>query len=289
VSLIELLIEPRAKDLGGFSVRRILPFAKRRMVGPFIFFDHLGPAHFARAHGIDVRPHPHIGLATVTYLFNGKLYHRDTLGSAREIFPGAVNWMTAGRGISHSERTGEETRRSSHDIHGIQSWVALPREYEECPPEFHHHAAESLPDFSCKNVVLKLICGRAYGHESPVKVYSPIFYAEAHMPQGASLRLPDEYLERALYVVSGRLRIGENIIAPLSMPVFPAQEAIIIEALEPCHLMLLGGDPFPEPRFIWWNFVSTSEERILMAKEDWKAGRFGLVPGDEREFIPLPE
>ena len=289
MSLIELTIEPRAKDLGGFSVRRILPFAKRRMVGPFIFFDHLGPAHFAGGHGIDVRPHPHIGLATVTYLFDGTLYHRDTLGSAREIFPGAVNWMTAGKGIAHSERTGEATRAGAHDIHGIQSWVALPREYEECPPEFHHHAAESLPDFMRDHVALKLICGRAYGYEAPVKTYSPIFYLEAHMPAGSRLSLPNEYRERALYLVKGSLRVGDSIIAPLSMPVFPSYETITVEALEPSHVMLLGGDPFAEPRFIWWNFVSTSEDRIVMAKENWKAGRFGLVPGDEREYIPLPE
>ncbi len=289
MSLIELTIEPREKDLSGFSVRRILPFAKRRMVGPFIFLDHMGPAQFAAGHGMDVRPHPHIGLATVTYLFEGELFHRDTLGSAQEILPGAVNWMTSGRGIAHSERTGAEERARPHAAHGLQSWVALPKEYEEIAPEFHHHAADSLPEFTHKNVQFKLICGRALSHEAPVKVYSPIFYLEAHMPAGSSFTLPPEYRERALYLVSGKLRIAGNIISPLTLPIFEAGGDIRIEALEDSRLMLLGGEPFAEPRFIWWNFVSTSEDRIAQAKEDWQQGTFGTVPGDEKEFIPLPK
>jgi redox-sensitive bicupin YhaK (pirin superfamily) len=289
MSLIELTIGPREKDLGGFSVRRILPFAKRRMVGPFIFLDHMGPAQFAAGHGMDVRPHPHIGLATVTYLFEGEIHHRDTLGSSQEILPGAVNWMTAGRGIAHSERTGAEERARPHTAHGLQSWVALPKEYEEIAPEFHHHSTETLPEFSHQGVDFKLICGRALSHEAPVKVYSPIFYLEAKMSAGSRFTLPPEYRERALYLVSGKLRIGSTIIHPLTLPVFESGGDIAIEAMEDSRLMLLGGEPFPEPRFIWWNFVSTSEDRIVQAKEDWKAGRFGVIQGDDKEFIPLPE
>lgn len=287
--MIDLTILPREKDLGGFSVRRLLPFAKRRMVGPFIFFDHLGPANFAPGDGIDVRPHPHIGLATVTYLFEGELTHLDSLGSKQVITPGAINWMTAGCGITHSERTGILERTKQHQAHGLQSWVALPKEFEEMPPEFHHHAQESLPEFDQAGVHLKLAAGRAYGHEAPVKVYSPLFYVEAHLEAGAKLVLPNEYRERALYLVSGKVRIGSQVIEPLTMPVFAEGETIVVEALMPSHVMLLGGEPLGEPRFMDWNFVSSSQERLLQAKEDWKAGRFPKVPGDEKEFIPLPE
>lgn len=289
MSLIDLTIAPREKDLGGFSVRRLLPYAQRRMVGPFIFLDHMGPAHFAAHQGIDVRPHPHIGLATVTYLFEGEILHRDTLGSLQSITPGAVNWMTAGRGIAHSERTTAEDRIRIHDMHGLQSWVALPKEHEETSPEFFHHPAASLPEFKLPEVTLRVIAGTVFGHEAPVKLYSPLFYVEARMEAGSLLNVPDEYRERALYLVEGKVRIGDTVIEPRTMPIFGVDEAILIEALEPTRLVLLGGDPFPEKRFIWWNFVSSSEERIEQAKEDWKAGRFGKVPGDENEFIPLPE
>lgn len=210
MSLTDIIIEPRDKDLGGFTVRRILPFAKRRMVGPFIFVDEMGPAHFAVGSGIDVRPHPHIGLATVTYLFSGSIFHRDTLGSAQSITPGAVNWMTAGRGIAHSERTAMETRTHGHDIHGLQTWVALPREAEECAPEFFHHPGSALPEMDLPGVKLKLIAGRAYGHESPVKLYSPLFYIEAHMQPGSRLTLPNDDAERAIYVMQGELRAGDT-------------------------------------------------------------------------------
>lgn len=289
MGLVELTIETRERDLGGFSVRRILPFAKRRMVGPFIFLDHIGPAEFATGQGIDVRPHPHIGLATVTYLFAGEIFHRDTLGNAQEISPGAVNWMTAGRGIAHSERTSAEERAHTHSIHGLQSWVALPKEYEEKAPDFYHHAAHTLPEFTLGDASLKLICGRAYGHEAPVTTYSPLFYVEATLPAGGQLTLPKEYKERALYLVKGALRIGNTSVSPAQMTVFSPGETITVEAKEASHFMLLGGDPFPEQRFIWWNFVSSSEERLVQAKEDWVNGRFGKIPGDEKEFIPLPE
>ncbi|MCE2992815.1 MAG: pirin family protein [Alphaproteobacteria bacterium] len=286
--LINLTITPREKDLGGFSVRRILPYVEQKMVGPFIFLDHMGPADFAAGQGMDVRPHPHIGLATVTYLFEGEMFHRDSMGSAQEILPGAVNWMTSGHGITHSERTGEQVRKTASRAHGLQSWVALPKEFEEIAPEFYHHAANTLPMFDMRGVQLKLVAGRAYGNQSPVKIYSPLFYVEAKMPAGTSLVLPNEYMERALYLINGSLRIGNSIIAPHTMPVFNIGDTITIEALAPSHIMLLGGEPLSEPRFIDWNFVSSSKERLEQAKSDWKAGKFPKVPGDDREFIPLP-
>jgi redox-sensitive bicupin YhaK (pirin superfamily) len=259
------------------------------MVGPFIFLDHMGPAQFSAKKGIDVRPHPHVGLATVTYLFNGEIFHRDTLGSAQAIVPGDVNWMTAGRGIAHSERTTSKERTHAHDAHGLQSWIALPKEYEEISPEFHHHAGISLPEFNMNDVSLRLIAGDAFGLKAPVKIYSPLFYLEAKMPPGSQFILPGEYRERALYLIDGRLNISGTAVERRTMPVFSAEDAITVTAEIPSHLVLLGGEPFPEQRFIWWNFVSTSQDRIAQAKEDWKTGRFGTVPGDDKEFIPLPE
>ena len=289
MSLIDLTIIPKPKDLGGFSVRRILPSAHRQMVGPFIFLDHLGPATFAPGEGINVRPHPHIGLATVTYLFQGELLHRDSLGSKQVITPGAINWMTAGRGIVHSERTSPEEKDTLRLAHGLQSWIALPKECEEMPPTFHHHPADSLPEWTQDGVTFKLAAGSAYGYEAPVTVYSPMFYIEVNMDAGSHLKLPMEYLERAIYLIDGGLRIGDTRIAPQTMTVFLQEKAIALEAEEPAHLMLLGGEPLSEPRFIERNFVSSSQERIAQAKADWKAGRFDKVPGDEKEFIPLPE
>lgn len=288
MTALDLVITPREHDLGGFTVRRVLPYAKRRMVGPFIFFDEMGPADFPPQEGIDVRPHPHIGLATVTYLFEGEIFHRDTLGSANAITPGAVNWMTAGSGIAHSERTSPATRHHTHRLHGIQSWVALPKEAEETAPAFHHHAASSLPEFKLPGITLRLIAGSMYGHQAPVSTASPLFYIEALMQPGSTLTLPKDYRERAVYLVEGGLRIGSTIIKPQTMPVFAPDDTVVMEAELPSRLMLLGGEPLSEPRFIWWNFVSSSEERILQAQEDWKAGHFGLIPGDDREFIPLP-
>lgn len=289
MSLIDLTIVPKPKDLGGFSVRRILPSARRQMVGPFIFLDHLGPAIFAPGQGINVRPHPHIGLATVTYLFQGEVLHRDSIGSEQVITPGAINWMTAGRGIVHSERTHPEEKDKSHHAHGLQSWIALPKAYEEMSPEFHHHSAHSLPEWTQTGVTLKLVAGSAYGYQAPVTIYSPMFYVEVKMQAGTRLKLPVEYRERAIYLIDGALQIGDTNIAPQTMTVFVQGETIILEAEMPSHLMLLGGDPLSEPRFIEWNFVSSSLERIAQAKADWKAGFFDKVPGDEIEFIPLPE
>jgi redox-sensitive bicupin YhaK (pirin superfamily) len=286
---IEQIIEPREKDLGGFHVRRILPYAKRRMVGPFIFLDHMGPAAFKAGEGIDVRPHPHVGLTTVTYLFEGQIIHRDTLGSLQTITPGAVNWMTAGRGIAHSERTGADELGKAHRAHGLQSWVALPKEYEEIAPEFHHHPAATLPEFTLGKVRLTLVAGKAYSHEAPVKIYSPLFYAQAYMNAGDSLELPAEYSERAFYLIDGAVRIADTYVAPLTMPVLLPGGGVIVEALEDSHLMLLGGEPLGEARYIDWNFVSSSRERLEQAREDWRAQRFGKIPGDDKEFIPLPE
>lgn len=289
MSNIDMIITPRIKDLGGLTVRRILPYAKQRMVGPFIFLDHMGPADYPAGEGIDVRPHPHIGLSTVTYLFEGEIIHRDTLGSLQAIRPGDVNWMTAGRGIAHSERTGIDERGRFHQLHGLQSWVALPKEFEECAPEFFHHTAQSLPEFTLPGVNLRLVAGRAYGYESPAKIYSPLFYVAVTMQPGSRMELPNEYRERALYLLEGTLRIGGMLIAEKTLPIFPAGDKIVLEADTACKLMLLGGEPFPEARYIDWNFVSSNPDQIIQAKEDWKNHRFGVVPGDEKEFIPLPE
>lgn len=285
---IRNLIQPRPRDLGGFSVRRVLPAPGLGMVGPFIFFDHLGPAVFAPGTGIDVRPHPHIGLATVTYLFEGALLHRDSLGAVQTIEPGAVNWMTAGRGIVHSERTGPELRASGHRIHGIQSWVALPREFEEVEPSFRHHAAASLPEFKVGTATVRVIAGSAYGSAAPVEVLAPTLYADVAMPPGAVLPAPDDHQERACYVAEGRLLIDGQWIDSGNMLVFEPGAAVRLESPAGARALLLGGAAADGPRHIWWNFVSSSRERMEQAKRDWREGRFKAVPG-ETEFIPLPE
>lgn len=284
---IELLIEPRERDLGGFSVRRILPFAKRRMVGPFIFLDHMGPTVFPPGEGIDVRPHPHIGLATLTYLFEGEILHRDSLGFVQAIRPGAVNWMTAGRGIVHSERTGPEVRAAGHRLHGLQSWIALPLEKEECEPAFHHHPATDLPSWKEAGAELRLVAGSAYGREAAVSTFSPLFYVDAALEAGAELQLPEEHEERAVYVVSGGVVLGGQRISATQFAVVAPGKAKI-EASEPSRVVSLGGRKLSGERHIWWNLVSSSKDRIERAKADWKEGRFAAVPG-ETEFIPLPE
>ena len=288
MSLIQLSIPAREADIGGFTVRRLLPWRERRMVGPFIFLDHMGPAQFAEGQGLDVPPHPHIGLATVTYLFSGDILHRDTLGSKQNIVPGDVNWMAAGRGIAHSERTSAPARLRAHAVHGLQSWVALPREQEESAPEFLHYGRAQIPAADRPGIMLRVAAGAAYGAASPVKTCSPLFYVEARMEAGKSLEIPDDYAERGAYLVAGKLRIGGETVEAPALPVF-APGKIVLEALTPAHVMLLGGALLPEPRHIWWNFVSSSKDRIEQAKEDWKAGRFGKIPGDDKEFVPLPE
>jgi redox-sensitive bicupin YhaK (pirin superfamily) len=256
------------------------------MVGPFIFFDHLGPADFAPGKGIDVRPHPHIGLATVTYLFEGEIDHRDSLGFYQTIRPGDVNWMTAGRGIVHSERTGDEARRTGLHMDGIQSWVALPDEAEDTEPGFFHHPAKSLPLIEKSRVSMRLVAGTAYGKESPVQVFSPIFYLDARLQPGAEVDLPDEHEERAVYVAHGDAAINDKPLEEFSMAVLPGGRQTLTSA-GGARVMLLGGAPVGE-RLIWWNFVASSQERLENAKARWKTGDFDGVPG-ETEFIPLPE
>lgn len=283
---VELLIEPKARDLGGFSVRRVLPSRQRRMVGPFIFFDHMGPAEFPPGEGIEVRPHPHIGLSTVTYLFEGEIMHRDSLGYVQPIQAGAVNLMTAGRGIVHSERAGDDLQTRSR-LHGIQSWMAMPTDQEESEPGFVHYPAAELPGFEHNGVAIRLIMGEAYGHESPVTQYMPTLYFEGRFPRGTNLTLPEGYEEVAAYVVSGDIRIGEHSLGGGLMAVACPGETLHLEAQDESHVMIIGGEN-PGKRHIWWNFVSSSKQRIRQASDDWREGRFDRVPGDN-EFIPLPD
>jgi redox-sensitive bicupin YhaK (pirin superfamily) len=273
----------------GFFVTRLLPQAARRSIGPFLFFDYFGPVDFAPGKGIDVRPHPHIGLATVTYLFDGSQMHRDTLGSVQEIKPGDVNWMTAGRGIAHSERTGAEVRAAGHRLHGIQSWVGLPQKDEEAPPGFQHLAAADLPQRQDRNVSLRLITGEGFGLKSPVKVFSPVFYADAVFAAGGSLHYGAEHEERGLFVVEGEIQTGVDVHQSGAMLALEPGEEITLFSDGPARVMLLGGAKLDGERHIWWNFVSSSRERLERAKQDWKDGAFGKIPGDDQEFIPLPE
>jgi hypothetical protein len=285
---IEHLIQGRGRDLGGFSVRRVLPAAAKQMVGPFIFFDHMGPADLAPGHGIDVRPHPHIALATVTYLYSGALMHRDSLGYAQAIRPGDVNWMTAGRGIAHSERSPDVERARGMHVHGIQSWVALPDGHEDDAPSFHHHPAATLPLLSSEGCELRIIAGEAFGRRSPVHVVWPTLYVDVSLVAGASFEIPAEHTERAIYVAEGAIEIDSETVEVASLAVLSPGENVTIRAERTARLMLLGGERFPTPRFIWWNFVASSRERMEQAKRDWAEGRFAPVPG-ETEFIPLPE
>ncbi|WP_426959333.1 pirin family protein [Muricoccus radiodurans] len=285
---IETVIVPRARDIGGFEVRRALPSAKRQMVGPFIFFDQMGPAMLMPGKGIDVRPHPHIGLSTVTYLFEGEINHKDSLGSDLPIRPGALNWMTAGRGIAHSERSGEAVRATGGTVSGIQSWVALPAAEEERDPGFVHFSAESLPVLDGEGKRVRVIAGSFLGAASPVSALSPIFYADAQLEAGAALPLDAEHEERAVYTVQGAVEIAGQRFEAGQLLVFRPGDRITIRAADgPARFMVLGGAPMEGPRHIWWNFVSSRADRIEQAKADWRAGRFDRVPNDD-EFIPLP-
>jgi len=288
--VVARVLEGRPRDLGGFSVRRVLPAGRLQTVGPFIFFDHMGPANFAGGGGVDVRPHPHIGLATVTYLFDGEFMHRDSLGTAQLIRPGDVNWMVAGRGIVHSERTPPESRRAAAGatIHGIQTWVALPQSREETEPSFEHHPAATLPEFHGGGAAMRLIAGDAFGKRAPASVYSPMFYLAATLEPGAVVALPDEHAERAAYVVDGEVEVAGERHAAGHMVLFEAGAEASLAATGRATVMLLGGAPLDGPRHIWWNFVSSSAERIERAKADWREGRFAAVPGDD-ERIPLPD
>jgi len=284
---IETVVYARPRDLGGFTVGRALPSPARRLVGPFIFFDHMGPVEFVPGTGVDVRPHPHIGLATVTYLFEGEMLHRDSLGSEQFIRPGDVNWMVAGRGIVHSERISEERRTNGQKLHGIQAWVALPAEAESGEPAFYHHPVGDLPLIERPGVRMRLIAGNAYGARSGVQVASPTFYLDVQLEAAASLDLPDEHEERAFYLVDGRVSVGDREFEPRTLAVARPGASVRISALEPSRLMLLGGAHLGE-RFIEWNFVSSRHEKIEAAKAAWQAREFPVVPGDDVEFIPLP-
>ena len=285
---LETMIVARTGDIGGFEVRRALPSVKRRMVGPFVFLDQMGPAEFLIGHGLDVRPHPHIGLATVTYLFEGEILHRDSLGTVQPIRPGAVNWMTAGSGIAHSERTAPELRAQGFNLFGIQAWVALPSSAEETAPTFVHYPAKGLPIIQGEGKTVRVIAGSLYGESSPVETPTATFYADAALEAGARIPLPADHEERAVYVAQGKIDIAGDSFEMGQLLVFRPGDEITITALTPARVMLLGGEPMDGPRHIWWNFVSSSMDRIEQAKADWKAGRFGAVP-DDNEFIPLPE
>ena len=286
---IATVIVPRARDLGGFEVRRALPSAQRQMVGPFIFFDQFGPVVMQSGQGIDVRPHPHIGLSTVTWLFDGSIFHRDSLGSEQAIAPGELNWMTAGKGIVHSERTAAGERARERKIFGIQSWVALPKAHEETTPTFDHVAMERLPVIADKGISARIVAGSLYGASSPVKTHSELFYADVQLQAGAALPLPVEHEERGVYVAEGEIEIAGQVFAAARLLVFRPGDAITIRAKTQARVMLLGGEPMEGPRHVWWNFVSSSKDRIEAAKDDWKQARFAIVPGDEKDFIPLPE
>ncbi|MEP7057712.1 MAG: pirin family protein [Caldimonas sp.] len=290
---IEAVVIPRTADLGdGFTVRRALPSAQRRMVGPFVFFDQMGPALLRAGSGLDVRPHPHIGLATVTYLFDGEILHRDSLGSVQTIRPGELNWMTAGRGIVHSERTPPERRVRGGPVFGIQAWVALPRAHEETEPSFAHHGVQALPLLDDIGFEARLIAGSLDGVRAPVDVFSEMFYADLALQEGGRFGFPAEPVERAAYVVEGRITVGASGSAEFGseqLIVFAPGAEIVLEAAGgAARVMLFGGEPMDGPRHLWWNFVASRTERLEQAKADWRAGRFAPVPG-ETEFIPLPE
>lgn len=291
---IETLIIPRARDLGGFEVRRALPAPKRQMVGPFIFFDQAGPAEFLTGQGIDIRPHPHIGLGTVTYLYRGDFRHRDSIGTDQVILPGAVNWMVAGRGVTHSERTSAAGRRGPHGLYGIQTWIALPESHEDVAPVFEHHEKKALPEFTDGGVTARLILGRAYGATAPATLYSDTFYLDVVLQPGARFPLPTDHEDRGIYVTEGTIRISGQDFPAGQMMVFRPGDAITVAAgPQGARIMALGGETLNGPRHIWWNFVASSQERIDKAKEEWRAadwgqGMFDLPPGDDAEFIPLP-
>lgn len=285
---IDLVIHAKPRDLGGFIVRRTLPSMRRRLVGPFIFFDHMGPVEMAPGEGMDVRPHPHIALATVTYLFEGAIFHRDSLGNATEIRPGDVNWMTAGTGIVHSERTPPAVRAAGHGLHGIQAWVAVRTDEEDGEPAFVHHASSSLPRIERPGVVVRLVSGKAFGAEAKAPTKTATLYADIELDAGASVDLPDGVEERAAYVVSGTIACEGSTFEEGTMVIFRHGACASLRAESQARVMLLGGDRIDGERFIWWNFVSSSKERIEAAKLAWKEGRFPKVPGED-EFIPLPE
>jgi redox-sensitive bicupin YhaK (pirin superfamily) len=295
MNAIETLIIPRARDIGEFEVRRALPSSKRQMVGPFVFFDQMGPAEFVTGKGIDVRPHPHIGLATVTYLYKGEFHHQDSLGTDQMIYPGAVNWMIAGNGVTHSERTSEQTRKNPSSLFGIQTWVALPQWAEETEADFEHHEKAALPFLEGDGKQVRLILGDAWGERAPTRTFTEMFYADAVLEAGAKLPLPDHHEDRGIYIVDGSIEVAGDEFDPGQMMVFKPGDPITVKAGPlGARLMLLGGETLEGPRYIWWNFVASSRDKIEAAKQawaegDWQHGRFQLPPSDKNEFIPLPD
>ncbi|SDX47683.1 hypothetical protein SAMN05444336_105231 [Albimonas donghaensis] len=294
VDAIETVIVPRARDIGGFEVRRALPAPKRQMVGPFIFFDQMGPAELLPTRGLDVRPHPHIGLATISYLFRGRMHHRDSLGADQWIEPGAVNWMVAGHGITHSERTDDAAWTDPMPFFGVQTWVALPKDHEDRPPEFEHVGADAIPELEAEGKTVRVVLGEAWGERAPVSVASELFYADAVLAPGAAIPLPDGHEDRGAYVVEGEVSVaGEPYPAGRMMVFRPGDRISMTAGPQGARVMLLGGATLEGPRYLWWNFVASSKERIEAAKEawregDWAHGRFRLPPGDDAEFIPAP-
>jgi len=292
---IETLIIPRARDVAGFEVRRALPAPRRQLVGPFIFFDQMGPSEFLTGAGIDIRPHPHIGLGTVTWLLQGDIHHRDSIGSDQVIRPGAVNWMVAGRGVSHSERTSCSARRGPHSLFGVQTWIALPEAQEEIDPFFEHHPAEALPTFRDGGIEARLIMGSAYGAQAPARLFGETFYLDVTLSPDALFPLPDDHEDRAIHLLKGEITVAGERFAAGQMLVFRPGDAVTVAAgPQGARLVALGGATLGEPRYVWWNFVSSSRERIEEARHHWQAadwgkGMFDLPPGDDREFIPLPE
>lgn len=287
MSPVEIVVIPRSSDIGGFQVQRALPTANKRMVGPFVFLDQMGPAMLGANNALDVAPHPHIGLATVTYLFEGEILHRDSIGSVQPILPGAVNWMTAGSGIVHSERTPHAKRNIEHCVFGLQAWIALPQAHEETPPAFAHHPANELPVVEGEGINARIVIGSLFGETAPVKTFQEMFYVDVSLAVNAKLQFPVEHEERAAYLVEGEVEIGGTPFVAPGLVVFRPGLAVTMFATSPVRVMLLGGDAMDGPRFIWWNFVSSSRDRIEQAKEDWRNDRFAHVPG-ESERIPLP-
>ncbi len=286
---IETVIVPRSRDIGDFEVRRALPSAQRQMVGPFIFFDQFGPVLIKAGQGMDVRPHPHIGLSTVSWLFDGVIQHKDSLGFDQSIKPGELNWMTAGKGIVHSERSPAADRLINRQVFGTQSWVALPKHHEETAPSFEHVNQADLPILQDRKRNIRVIAGSIYGAKSPVKTHSDLFYADVILQAGGRLPLPTEYVERGIYVVQGSIEIAGDVFEAGRLLVFHPRDPIVISSPQGARFMMLGGEPMDGPRYIWWNFVASSKEKIEAAKDDWKSARFAIVPGDEKEFVPLPE
>ncbi len=285
---IDAIIESKSRDLGGFSVRRLLPSTQIKKVGPWVFFDHMGPVHFKKGEGLDVRPHPHINLATVTYLFEGEILHRDSLGSVQSILPGDINLMVAGKGIVHSERSPLSCREEAQRLHGLQLWLALPKAQQEIEPMFYHYPKTEIPNTIVDNVTIRVMMGQAYGIQSPVQCYTSTLYLEAHLKAGQTLNIPEDVEQRAVYVAEGCLEVSGVKLDAYSMTVFKANCPIQLKALEDTQIALIGGEPM-EDRYIWWNFVSDSKERIEQAKQDWLTGKFPTIPNDDLEFIPLPK